>query len=142
MISATTETADQLRLAVGRLARRLRTQSAGGLTPSQRSVLASLMRHGPLTMGRLADIEGISRPSITGIVGRLAERGLVRRVPDPTDGRQMLAEVTADGDAAVRRGREERTAFLVQRMERLDDEERDVLARAAVLMRRMVEEDR
>jgi len=141
MIISTPELADQLRLAVGRLARQLRRRSAGGLTPSQRSVLASLTRDGPMTMSRLADAEGISRPSITGIVGRLVERDLIRRVPDPNDGRQSLAQVTPAGEAAVMKGREERTAFLVQRLEGLTDAERTTLSEAAALMRRLVEEE-
>jgi len=78
--------ADRLRLAIGRLARRLRQHSVGGLTPSQRSVLATLDRHGPMTMSRLAEIETISAPSVTGIISRLAEKELVERRPNPKTG--------------------------------------------------------
>ena len=42
------ELAPRLRLAVTRLARRLRQESGEGLTPSQNSALASIDRHGGL----------------------------------------------------------------------------------------------
>jgi len=136
----TEELADSLRLAVGRLARQLRQQSLGGLTPSQRSILATLFRHGPVTMGGLAEFEGISRPSTTGIVSRLEGRGLVERRDDAHDGRCAVVCLTPDGTAEVVRRRSERTAFLVQRMERLDDSERGGLAAAIPLLDRLLDD--
>jgi len=40
---------------------------------------------------------------ITRVVNRLEEQGLVRRDPDPSDGRASLAVLTRDGLAALRR---------------------------------------
>jgi DNA-binding MarR family transcriptional regulator len=136
------ELADSLRLAVGRLARQLRQQSQGGLTPSQRSVLATLFRHGPVTMGVLAEFEGISRPSTTGIVSRLQERGLVERRDDADDGRCAVVGLTPSGSAEVERRRSKRTAFLVQRLEGLDDDERAALAAAIPLLDRLLDDPR
>jgi DNA-binding MarR family transcriptional regulator len=133
--------ADGLRLVIGRLARRLRQQSLGDMTPSQRSVLSSLGRIGPTRMGELAAVEGISAPSLTGIVGRLEERGLVVRMDDPDDARSTLAAATPSGMRALGQARRERTAFLVRRLASLTEQERETLADAVKLLTRMVGEE-
>ncbi len=132
--------AQSLRLAVGRLARRLRQRTLGGLTPSQLSVLASLDRLGPLTLTALAENEGVAGSSISGIVARLADKGLVKRVPNPEDRRSTLVEPTEQGRAVLEKGRGERTAYLAERLERLSAEEREVLAEAVAILARMGEE--
>lgn len=136
----TASTADRLRVAVGRLARKLRQQSLGGLTPSQASVLSTLDRHGPLTMGRLADHEAISKPSATGIVGRLVDKGLVSRIADAGDKRSFIVQITSDGRALIDRRREERTAYLARRVDSLGAEDHRVLERAIELLEDMIGE--
>jgi DNA-binding MarR family transcriptional regulator len=141
-ITATTEIdlADSLRLVIGRLARRLRQQAAGGLTPSQRSVLATLHRSGPLRMGDLARIELVSPPSITGIVGRLEERGLVSRITDPDDARSTMAKITETAESMIEIARQARSTFLAQQIALLDPTEREQLRVAVRLLDRMIEE--
>ena len=68
--------------------------------------LASLRRIGPPF--RLSPTElyrGLMRTSgaVTNRLHRLAEAGLIRRVPDPSDGRGMLVELTRQGRALVDR---------------------------------------
>lgn len=133
--------ADRLRLAVGRLARRLRQESLGEITPSQLSVLATLDRHGEMTMGQLASIERVSRPSATGITTRLVDRGLVSQRPDSDDGRCSVVSLTTEGVALLEKGREERTAFLTERLEGLSDEGVDILTRAVAILDGMVAEE-
>lgn len=132
--------ADRLRVAVGRLARRLRQQSLGGLTPSQSSVLATLDRHGPMTMSKLAVHEAVAKPSATGIVGRLFDKGLVVREPDPEDGRSSIVAISPKGVEALHARRRERTAYLAGRIEGLDDADRAVLERAVTLFELMIED--
>lgn len=132
---------DALRLSVGRLARRLRQHARGGLTPSQRSVLATLERHGPMSMSSLADHEGISRPSATRTAARLVDRGLVERRADAEDARVALVELSDRGRATILRSRAERTAFLASRLLRLTPDERGVLAEAARIIDRILEEE-
>ncbi|MFP3913971.1 MAG: MarR family winged helix-turn-helix transcriptional regulator [Actinomycetota bacterium] len=133
--------ADRLRLAIGRLARRLRQQSLGGLTPSQRSVLATLDRAGPMTMGRLAELEGISRPAATGIASRLVERGLVERNPNPVDRRSALVRLTSGGAEVLERGRRERTTILAVGLMGLSEAERQTLEEAVGVLDRLVGEE-
>ena len=69
--------AAHLRVSATRLARLLRRQGDTGLSPSQLSALTSIERHGPMTLGALADHERVAPPSITKVVDKLEERGLV-----------------------------------------------------------------
>lgn len=131
--------ADRLRLSVGRLARRLRQQSLGGLTPSQRSVLSTLSRHGPVPMSRLAELESISRPAATRITDRLEEKSLVVRRRHPDDRRSAVAEITPEGLSLLEKGRRERTAFLARRLAKLSREDRRKLAEAIEVLDSLVE---
>jgi DNA-binding MarR family transcriptional regulator len=135
-----TSLADRLRVSVGRLARRLRQQSLGGLTPSQSSVLANLDRLGPLTMTQIAEQEGIAKPSATGIVGRLVNKGLIDRAIDPSDRRSSVVAINRAGSDLLDLRRQERTAFLTRRIEGLTLEERETLERAVEILERMAEE--
>lgn len=143
MLSSTEpiELAHVLRLAVGRFARRLRQRTLGQLTPSQHSVLASLSRHGATSLGGLAEIEGVAAASISGIVARLVEKGMVVRSPNPEDGRSFLVELSDLGREVLEKGREERTAIVAGRLERLSLEERETLAAAVAILNRLGEEE-
>jgi DNA-binding MarR family transcriptional regulator len=132
--------AERLRVAVGRLARRLRQHTVGDLTPSQSSVLATLDKRGPASMSRLAEIEAISRPSTTGIVSRLVEKGLVERADNPDDGRSAIVAITLAGSELLEQRRAERDAFLARAIESLEDDEQLVLARAAEIIERITAE--
>jgi DNA-binding MarR family transcriptional regulator len=133
--------ADRLRVSVGRLARRLRQQSAeDDLTLSQASVLATLERHGPLAMSEVAAHERISKPSATGIVGRLVDKGLVERAPDPDDARSSIVTITPEGLRLLNRRRRQRTEYLARRIEALDAGDRAVLERAVALLEKIVED--
>lgn len=134
------ELAASLRLAVGRLARRLRQQSLHGLTPSQLSILATLDREGPVRMGELARIENIAKPTITGIVDRLEDKQMLYRAPDPDDARSTVVAISDVGLKAIEAIRRERTAFLVARIEELQPQERDILRSATGVLSKMVAE--
>src|ERR687886_780902 len=86
-----------LRLAVGRLARRLRQQTEGGLTASQFSALSSISHYGPITLGQLAAVERLRPPSVTRMVSNLEDAGLVLRRADADDRRVCRVETTPLG---------------------------------------------
>lgn len=114
----------------------------GGLTPSQRSVLDTLHRHGPMTMSELADHERISRPSATGIVGRLTERGLLQRSPAREDGRSTVVSLSPEAIALIDRTGRERTAFLAEALARLAPEDLATLDRTIEIFADMLDEER
>ena len=133
--------AAHLRLAVTRTARRLRQEAGGGLSPTLSAALASIERHGPLTPSELAARERVQRPTATRLIAGLEERGLVGRTADPGDRRSSLIAVTPDGEALLRELRTRKDVFLARRLRDLPAEDRDTLARAAVLLERLLEEE-
>ncbi|MEN3314280.1 MAG: hypothetical protein V7605_514 [Acidimicrobiaceae bacterium] len=126
--------AADIRLLVGRLARRLRQEAAAGLTPSQLSALASVEDLEPVQLGDLARVEAVAPPTLTRAVARLEDQALVRRRADPTDGRAVLIETTAAGRRALRDLRQARVAFLAKRLDTLSDDDRLVVARAVAVL--------
>lgn len=133
--------ASSLRMNVMRLARRLRVERSGDdLTLSQLAVLGSLDRRGPLTAGQLAAIENVKPPSMTRIVDKLVPLGLVIRHPHPTDGRQIVVELTDDARTVIEADRRRRDAWLTQRLAAFDAAERDLLRRVAPLLERLAQQ--
>ena len=133
-----TAVASALRLAVMRLARRLRGErSDTSLTISQIAALSTLERTGALTPGELAAAERVQPPSMTRIVASLEAAGLVTRTDHPSDGRQVLLAASPEGAAIVREDRRRRDAWLAQRLRDLPREDLEVLRRAAVVLERL-----
>jgi DNA-binding MarR family transcriptional regulator len=114
------ELAARLRLATARLARQLRQQAGDGLSPSQQSALVSIDKHGPLTLGRLAKIEQVAPPTVTKVVARLEEDGLVERTVDATDRRIVRVTITAAGRDRLAHIRSRRNAWLARRLHTVD----------------------
>jgi DNA-binding MarR family transcriptional regulator len=110
------EVVARLRLSIARLARRLRQEAGTGLSPSQHSALITITLHGPLTLGRLARIEQVAPPTITRIVVKLEDDGLVARTVDPTDRRVSRVAITTEGERRLDHGRNRRNVWLAQRL--------------------------
>ena len=127
--------ASTLRLAVMRLARRMRVERADNfLTLSQIAALATLERSGPLTPGELAALEKVQPPSMTRLVARVEELGLVARAAHPTDRRQVLLTVSERGLDLLAEDRRRRDAWLAQRMAELEPAEVAILHEAALVL--------
>jgi DNA-binding MarR family transcriptional regulator len=135
-----TETVARLRLGVLRLARRLRQESGDAITPSQLSVLATVERSGPISLGDLATTEAVQPPSITRIVGVLEDAGLVTRRPDEKDRRSSVVVITGAGRRRLRSIRSNRDAWLACRLGELSPEERSALERVLPVLERLVED--
>ena len=133
-----TALASALRLAVMRLARRMRSERADtSLTLTQLAALATLERRGPLTPRELAAAERVSPPSMTRIAASLEAAGLATRTDHPSDGRQVLLAASPAGVELLREDRRRRDAWLSQRLRELDAADRDVLRRAAEVLDRL-----
>jgi DNA-binding MarR family transcriptional regulator len=92
-------------------------------------VLITLDNHAPLRMTDLANAVLLSSGGLTRLVGRLEERGLVRRDPDTADGRSFQASLTAEGRAALAEARVTHDAVIEELLGApLADDELDALA--------------
>ena len=91
--------ASRLRASVSQLSRQLRSGSAGPDGPSvaKLSVLGQLHRHGPCTPTALAGLERVKLQSLTRLLAELEAEGWIGRAPHPSDGRQWLLSLTAEG---------------------------------------------
>lgn len=136
------ELAAHLRLALARVARRLRQEAGAELSPSLTSALASIEAHGPVTPSELAVHERVQRPTITRVLARLLESELIDRAADPADGRSTLISISPSGRELLREVRTRKDAFLSERLRDLDAEDRAVLARASEVLERLLEDDR
>jgi DNA-binding MarR family transcriptional regulator len=135
---ANAQLAAMLRDSITRLNRRLRqARPMGDLTMTQLSALTSLELAGALTPRELAEVERVQPPTLTRIVAKLEERGLVRRSPHPTDGRQVILAASETGRAVVAETRRVRDEWLATRLGGLTPQERDTLGRAAEILGRI-----
>jgi DNA-binding MarR family transcriptional regulator len=131
--------AGQLRQAILRTARRMRQEAGGELSPSLAAALSTVERHGPLTPSELASRERIQRPTATRVLARLEEEGLIERTADLYDRRSSLVAITREGGELLAEQRTRKTAFLASRLEGLEPDERETLARAADILERVLE---
>ncbi|WP_241251106.1 MarR family transcriptional regulator [Candidatus Protofrankia californiensis] len=126
--------ASVLRLSVMRLSRRMRQERSNTLTPTQIATLATLKRHGSMTLGELAAHERVQPPSMTRVVAHLAEAGLVARSAHPSDGRQVIAGITEAGIDLLEADRRRRDEWLAERLASLSPDEMAALERAAPIL--------
>ena len=101
------------------------------------SILGTINREGPITLGRLAAEEHLAPPSVTKAVDKLVAQGLVERRSDSRDHRVVRVEISAGGRRLILSSRKRRTAWLATRLEQLPPEELDLLARAATVLDRL-----
>lgn len=137
--AADLELAHSVRMAITRLARRLRNQRADlSLTATQLSALAALDQHGPLTPGALAEHERVQPPSMTRVLAALEAKGMVASSAHPTDRRQKMVEVTPAAHAMLVADRRAREEWLAQRMTELSVAEVAALRAATPVLEKLM----
>ncbi|PSK98251.1 MarR family transcriptional regulator [Haloactinopolyspora alba] len=120
--------ASSLRIAVGRLNRRIRNEREDeSLTLNQLSALGILERHGPMPVGELAAYERVRPPSMTRTVSALETLGLAVREPHPVDRRLAVVRITEAGLSRTAADRRRRDAWLTYRLRELTPDEREKL---------------
>lgn len=138
----TSALAEDLRLLIGTLKRRLREQGQRqDLPPSQVAVLLRLEKDGPATVSSLARSEGMRPQSMSAAIAALEAAGLVRGAPDPDDGRQTIMTLTDTCRERLRIGRAARQDWLSRTIaERLSPREQQQLAAGVGLLKRLVDD--
>ncbi len=139
-VSTDAALASGLRLAVMRLARRLRSERAdNALTLTQLAALATVDRHGSLTPGELAAHERVQPPSMTRVIASLEGLGLLERAPHPSDRRQVLVSMSKAGRSLLREDRRRRDAWLSQRLRELPADDVATLRSAVEILQGLAE---
>jgi DNA-binding MarR family transcriptional regulator len=133
--------AARLRIAVSRLARRLRpTAAAGALTAAEVDVLVAAERQGPVRLSHLATFAGLHPTMLSRVVAKLEEAGLIRRLPaEAADRRVCRVEATAKGHRLLERVRTERNDILSKKLEGLDSAQLRSLAVALPVLEELAE---
>lgn len=131
----------QLRLAIQRLARRIRSNAADDEVPeSQRSVLFTLGVHGSQSLGSLSEHERVTPPSMNRTVNALVSAGLVTRTTAQDDARRIEVDLSDAGRAFVNETRRRRDAWFVQQLAALSAEDRRILDEAVPVLKKLSEQ--
>ena len=129
----------RLRVALARLARRLRRHEGAGLTPTQLAALATVEQQGPMRLGDLAAAAGIAPSTLTRLVTALEDSGLVRRCADPSDARASTLAITSHGHEIMEQIRNDITLALARSLRELTPDQRVALAAALPVLEQLAE---
>lgn len=117
-----------------RVRRRMRWNSPAELTVGQVSMLATVVRRGPVGIRQLAEAEALPSPAVTRLVDKLEAEGLVVRQANPGDRRAVLVAATPAGAAAFAKHERAADAWLAGRLRLLDADQLGELERAVALL--------
>jgi len=133
--------AGELRVAIGKLNRRLREQAhPGDFTSAQKSVLLRLERDGPATVSMLARAESVRPQSMRITISSLETAGLVSGAPDQSDGRQTIFSLTHACREVLKASRAAREDWLLRALQaQLTAREQKQLAVAVDLFNRLAD---
>ncbi len=98
-------------------------------------LMTLLDEHGPLPMGRIAELLGTALPNLTGMTDRMEERGLVERTRDVGDRRVVMLSLTPQGVAQLRQLTVLRRQRLSAALSQLTAEQRTTLLRSIKKLR-------
>lgn len=139
--SASDDAVPRLRLAITRLARRLRQHATvnESLTPSRFSALITIHQRGPVRLSDVADVERIGKSTVTRLAAKLERDGLVSRVADPHDGRSALLVTTQLGEELLASTNERADEHLRLRLARLDVQDVATIVTALPAIERLLD---
>jgi DNA-binding MarR family transcriptional regulator len=98
-----------------------------GLSAYHYSILSLLNEESCETQGMIADVLGLDRSHLVGVLDELEEQGLVQRRRDPNDRRRQLVRLTPEGKEAIKGLRAIAKRVDDEFLEPLDAAERETL---------------
>ncbi len=119
------------------LVMRLRQRGVRHSIP-QLQVLA-LVEASPRTVSELAEVQGVTKATMSVTLARMANQGLVSRKHALDDQRQVIVGPTAKGRAASERAQDVAEAILDEMVARLSREEKELLTSGVELLMSAVE---
>ncbi len=105
------------------------------------SALTVVESLGPIALGDLAGFERVRPPTMTRIVARLEEDGLVRKEPDGSDRRITRLSLTDTGRKLIAKNRTRKDAYLADRLRQLSSRERSQLQAGVEVIQRLLDEE-
>ncbi|MCU1509065.1 MAG: MarR family transcriptional regulator [Glaciihabitans sp.] len=140
MLSKMQNDDQEIRLAIQRLARRIRSmQSDDSVTEGQRAVLFALSNNGAQTLGSLSEHERVTPPSMNRTINALVEAGLVTRVTAGDDARKVSIDLSDAGRTFITETRRRRDAWFSTRLDALPPEQRAIVEQAAPILRELAD---
>ncbi len=137
---APVDLAERLRRAIVLLRRQSRRQDPPEMSIAQISALVTVVRCGPLGVGRLAELEVLPSPAVTRLADKLEEAGLVERHPNPADRRGVLLAATDAGKDLVSLSEQANNAWLARCISVLPVGDRLALADGVQVLERLTGE--
>jgi len=132
---------ERLGAATSRLQDLLRRQFAQAeITLTQARTLSTLATRGPHRVTDLALLEQVAQPTMSNLVARLEDHGLVERIPDPSDSKATLISITTEGSKQWRSMVALRTNVLASGLALLTASEKKSLEAALPALERLVDE--
>lgn len=126
-------------LAVVARLNRLATQRTRLPLPwAQARLLSTIEDQGEARISDLATLDHCSQPTMTTQVRRLEDAGLVSRTTDPLDARAVLIRITDKGRTVLGQARIDRAAAIDPRLAQLSPEDRQTLADAVEVIKRLL----
>ncbi|OMH34897.1 hypothetical protein BGP79_00590 [Tersicoccus sp. Bi-70] len=130
--------ADDLRQGLRHAVYLMRGLDADGDWSTAQVGLLNMLAESPMRMSGIAARAGIKVPSATDLVSRLEKAGMVVRSSDPDDARAVLVRLTERGRETLDGVNQRRNAYLAERLDRLDAEDREALRRSVPALERLV----
>ena len=109
-------------------------KSGSGLTPSQARVIFTIGDTDGMTCKDIGDITLITKGTLTGVVDRLEEKGLVERWSVEGDGRKTIVALTRKGEKVYEKEFPRHVAFLAEKFGQLGPRDRK---QAVTLLRKV-----
>ncbi len=109
------------------------------ISMSHLHLMSLLESHGPIPMGRVAELLEVGLPTVTGLVSRMEERGLVRRTHTSADRRVVLVELSSGGAEQLRELQLMRRSRMATAIADLDPDQREALLTSIRALRRAFE---
>jgi DNA-binding MarR family transcriptional regulator len=110
-----------------------------GFSRTAAATLTRLATSGPTRLTELAAAEEVSQPSMSGLVARLVDQGLVHRGTDPQDARVVLLSLTPAGRELVAHRRDARTHRLSAALSGLTTDDVTRIAAAVPSLNRLAD---
>ncbi len=131
----------ELRLAIQRVARRIRSMQADeDVTEGQLSVLFALSNRGPQTLGLLSEHERVTPPSMNRTINALVAAGLVTRTTADDDARKVKLDLSDAGHDFIKETKRRRDAWFTKRLAALTPEQRRALDEVIPILREIADQ--